>query len=173
MTIDFIQLTKPTSLFVEVMSRWENDESLIPLIRPNQNREELEKRQTITLEGIKERLEYLQIYQIFMNNKLIGEMNYMVDPPHLFKKENGTAWIGITIGEPEARGKGVGSQALGFLEKEIKNQGFHRIELGVFEFNTKAHELYQKLGYKEIARLEDFTYWQGRMWSDIRMEKYI
>ncbi|MDP4549655.1 GNAT family N-acetyltransferase [Alkalihalobacillus macyae] len=173
MTIDFIQLTKPTSLFVEVMSRWENDSSLVPLIRPNQNREELEKRQTITLEGIKERLEYLQIYQIFMNNKLIGEMNYMIDPPHLFKKEKGTAWIGITIGESEARGKGIGTQALEFLEKEIKDQGFHRIELGVFEFNTKAHELYQKLGYKEIARIEDFTYWQGRMWSDIRMEKYI
>lgn len=48
-----------------------------------------------------------------------------------------------------------------------------RIELGVFEFNTNALKLYQKLGYKEINRTEDFTYWNGKMWHDIRMEKYL
>ena len=60
-----------------------------------------------------------------------------------------------------------------YLENEIKSQGLKRIELGVFEFNTNAIKLYQKLGYKEIARIADFTYWQEKMWQDIRMEKYI
>jgi len=47
-------------------------------------------------------------------------------------------------------------------------QGLKRIELGVFEFNTNAINLYQKLGYKDIARINNFTCGQ-----DIRMEKYL
>lgn len=173
MKTEIVQLTKPTAQFVEVLNRWENDQELIPLIRPNQNQEELDRRETITLEGISDRLEYQYIFQIFVNHEMIGEMNYMVDPPHLFKHEPGTAWIGITIGEPEGRGKGIGFEAIQYLEEHIYQQGFNRIELGVFEFNANAYKLYQKLGYEEIGRLEDFTYWNGKMWSDIRMEKYL
>ncbi len=97
----------------------------------------------------------------------------MADPSHLYKKEQGTAWIGITIGEPEGRGKGNGFIAIQYLEEQIKQQGLRRIELGVFEFNKQAHKLYRKLGYEEIGRIQDFTYWQNKMWNDIRMEKYL
>jgi ribosomal protein S18 acetylase RimI-like enzyme len=85
----------------------------------------------------------------------------------------GTAWIGITIGDPEGRGKGIGYKAIQYLEEEIKKQGLNRVELGVFEFNTQAQKLYRKLGYEEIGRIENFTYWQEKMWKDIRMEKYF
>ena len=85
MKTEIIKLTKPTAQFVEVLNRWENDQALIPLIRPNKNREELERRETITLEGVRDRLEYQQIFQIFVNHQMIGEMNYMIDPPHLFQ----------------------------------------------------------------------------------------
>ena len=173
MKTEIVQLTKPTAQFVEVLNRWENDRELIPLIRPNKSQEELDRREAITLEGVRDRLEYQHIFQIFVNHEMIGEMNYMVDPPHLFKHEPGTAWIGITIGEPEGRGKGIGFGAIQYLEEHIYQQGFNRIELGVFEFNTNAYKLYQKLGYEEIGRLEEFTYWNGKMWSDIRMEKYL
>jgi RimJ/RimL family protein N-acetyltransferase len=100
-------------------------------------------------------------------------MDYQIDPPHLYRKETGTAWIGILIGEETARGKGIGYWALQYLEKEIKEQGWKRIELGVFEFNMNAIKLYQKLGYREIGRIHDFTFWQDRMWQDVRMEKYL
>jgi len=62
---------------------------------------------------------------------------------------------------------------MGYLEEEIKAQGLKRIELGVFEFNTNAIKLYRKMGFEEIGRIDDFTYWDGRMWGDIRMEKYL
>jgi RimJ/RimL family protein N-acetyltransferase len=42
--------------------------------------------------------------------------------------------------------------------------------MGVFEFNANAKKLYQKFGYQEIGRVKDFTFWQGRLWQDIRME---
>ncbi|MGR3764150.1 GNAT family N-acetyltransferase [Rossellomorea sp. NS-SX7] len=169
----FIKLTEPTLPLVDVLNRWENDPALIPMTRPNQNKSELERQSAITLDSLTERLEHLHIYLIYLDDQLIGEMNYMVDPNHLYKKEQGTAWIGITIGEPEGRGKGIGYTAIQYLEEQIKKQGLKRIELGVFEFNTQAQKLYQKLGYKEIGMIEDFTFWQDKMWSDIRMEKYI
>ncbi|MFG6494808.1 GNAT family protein [Fictibacillus sp. UD] len=174
MNIYITKLIEPTEIFVEALNRWENDPAIVPLTRPHKNKAELESKRQITSEDLMARLEFHKIYLIHMDDQLVGEMNYMVDPPHLFnRKEQGTAWIGITIGESEGRGKGVGYQALGYLENEIKKQGLRRIELGVFEYNDQAKRLYKKLGYQEIGRIEEFTYWKDRMWSDIRMEKYL
>ncbi|WP_377891090.1 GNAT family N-acetyltransferase [Alkalihalobacillus sp. R86527] len=173
MNIQFSKIEHPTTALVDMYNRWENDRSLVPLIRPNKNVEEYERRRKITMIDLTERLNHLHIYLIYFNNKLVGEMNYMVDPGHLLKKEPKTAWVGITIGEDEARGHGIGFDAMSYLEEEIKKDELKRIELGVFEFNTRAQKLYKRLGYKEIGRLEDFTYWDGKMWADIRMEKYV
>ncbi|NLP52907.1 GNAT family N-acetyltransferase [Bacillus sp. RO1] len=173
MNIYFIKLTEPTLQLVDKFNRWENDTTLIPKTRPNQDQSELELQKFISIDSLTERLEHHHIYLIYMDDQLVGEMNYIVDPNHLYKKEQGSAWIGITIGEPEGRGKGIGYTAIQYLEKQIQKHGLKRIELGVFEFNAQAHKLYKKLGYKEIGIIENFTYWQDKMWSDIRMEKYI
>lgn len=171
--IHFAKLTHPTFEIAEAFSRWENDPSLIPFFRPNMNEDDLGKRQIITLDDLAQRLKHAQIYLIYLDGQLIGEIDYQVDPAHLFKKEMKTAWIGICIGEEVGRGKGIGYQAIRYLEEQIQLQGIKRIELGVFVFNTNAIKLYQKSGYMEIGRIKDFTYWQGQMWQDIRMEKYV
>ena len=173
MDIRFEKLTEPTTEILECINRWENDPALIPLIRLNKNTEDLERRKVITLEDLAKRLEDHHAYLIYLDDRLIGEMDYQIDPKQLYKKEEGTAWIGITIGEEIGRGKGIGYLAFQYLEQEIKQQGLKRVELGVFEFNTNAIKLYQKLGYKEFVRLNDRTYWQDKMWQDIRMEKYL
>ncbi|MEH7177584.1 GNAT family N-acetyltransferase [Neobacillus vireti] len=173
MNVSFEKLIKPATSHVELFNRWENNSDLIPLMRPNQSKSDLERRENVTLEHLNQRLEHHHIYLIYLENKLIGEMNFMVDPGHIYKKEPGTAWIGITIGEPEGRGKGIGYKAIKYLEEEIKKHGLYRVELGVFEFNTQAQNLYRKLGYQEIGVIENFTFWQDRMWKDIRMEKYL
>lgn len=171
--IDFAPLVQPTPHIAAAFTRWENDPVLIPFSRPNRTSEELEKREVVTLDELARRLTYQHIYLIYLDTQLVGEMNYQVDPPYLLKKEAGTAWIGITIGEADGRGKGVGYQALQYLEQQIQLHGYGRIELGVFEFNAPAIALYQKLNYREIGRIADFTYREGRMWQDIRMEKYL
>lgn len=173
MTIHFSEVIEPNLIIVEAFNRWENNPDLIPLIRPNKNKKELEQRCQMTLEDFKNRLDTHHIYLIYTDDKLVGEMNYMVDPSHLHKRAPGTAWVGITIGEANGRGKGIGVKAIQYLEEEIKRKGLTRIELGVFEFNTRAYKLYQQLGYQEIARIADFTYWNNKLWSDIRMEKYL
>jgi len=173
MDITFSQLTTPTTEIAATVGKWENDPALIPFIRPNPTEQDLEKREILNVESLLERLKYNQMFLIYLNEKLVGEISFQLDPPHLYKKVLGTAWIGITIGEKSARGRGVGMLAMEYLEEQIKNQGLKRIELGVFEFNTPAIRLYEKMGYQEIARIQNFTFYQGKMWGDIRMDKYL
>jgi len=173
MNINIKKLTSPTPEIAASFSKWENDPMLIPLTRPNSSEEDLLGRKPVSVNDLLERLKHSYIYLIYMQGELVGEIGYQVDPPYVYKKVKGTAWIGITIGEESGRGRGIGYHALQYLEKQIKLCGLKRIELGVFEFNTRAIKLYQKSGYKEIARIADFTYWQGKMWHDLRMEKYL
>jgi RimJ/RimL family protein N-acetyltransferase len=173
MDITFKKLIEPDAEVLGYLNKWENDPALIPLIRPNRDQDALEVREVLTFQDLEQRLEQNQTFLIYLEDQLVGEMDYQIDPKHLYKKEAGTAWIGIIIGEGIARGKGIGQVALQYLEEEIRKQGLRRIELGVFEFNTSAIKLYRKAGYTEIGRIPDFTYWQDKMWQDIRMEKYI
>lgn len=171
--VNFTPLVEPTSEIADAFNRWENDPALIHLSRPNRNKEDLETRHAVTCDDLVQRLSYQYIFLIYLEEQLIGEMNYQVDPPHLFKHKQGTAWLSLIIGEAYGRGIGIGRQSLHYLEKQILLRGLARIELGVFEFNIPALTLYQKMGYKEIGRIADFTYWKDRMWHDIRMEKYL
>ena len=173
MDITFRKLIDPTAEIAESFTKWENDLNLIPFIRPNKNQEALETREVLTVNELQQRFAHHQIYLIYLEDQLVGEMDYQVDPRHLFKKEPGTAWIGIIIGEEFARGKGIGYLALRYLEEQIRLAGLKRIELGVFEFNLQAISLYERLGYNEIARIEKYSYWQDKVWQDIRMEKYF
>ena len=173
MDITFKELATPTPKIATVMDKWENDPELIPFIRPNPTEEDLAKQHPVTVEFLQERLEYNHIYLIYTDGQLVGEVSFQIDPGHLYKKEPGTAWVGINIGEKSARGKGIGAQAMLFLEEQAKGRGLKRMELGVFEFNIRAIQLYTKLGYREIVRIDNFTFWQGKMWQDIRMEKYM
>ncbi len=172
MIIEFEKLAIPTPDIAMALNDWANDPALAHLMRPSRDKEELKQKVSVTTQTLLDRLERgYQIYLIYADGKLVGEMNYTVNPPQLLKKERGSAWLGIGIGEASARGKGVGVQAMQYLESEIRAQGLARMELGVFEYNERAIKLYKKMGFKEIGRIEGFTYWQGRMWTDIRMEK--
>ncbi len=96
-----------------------------------------------------------------------------MNPGHLMKKEKKTSWIGLIIGEKEYWGRGVAKIAMDYIEKKSRRLGAVRIELGTFEFNHRAHVFYKKCGFMEIGRLKRFTYWNGKYWDDIRMEKYL
>ncbi len=127
----------------------------------------------MTVGDLEERLLTHDIFLIYADDHLVGEMNVMYDPPYLYRQEPGTAWLGFVIGESVGRGKGIGTEALRLLEEILRAKQTPRMELGVFAFNHAAHRLYTKCGYQEIGRIEHFTYWDGQFWSDIRMEKRL
>lgn len=173
MKIIFKKLITPDLKIVSAINQWSNDPVLVPLTRPIRHKADLEAQYTETISTITKRLEHDFVYLIYVNDSCVGQMSFQIDSGLLYNKIPGTAWIGLMIGEESARGNGVGMKAMEYLEKQIKDQGLTRIELGVFAFNTPALKLYKKLRYQEIARYEAFTYWQGSMWPSICMEKHL
>lgn len=171
--IQLVPLLEASDDIVETFNRWNNDPKIVHLIRPARSEAELTAEQRMTVADLTNRLHTHDIFLIYADDKLVGEVNVMYDANHLYVQEPGSAWLGLVIGEASARGKGVGSEALHLLEERLRRQGTPRIELGVFGFNEAAHHLYKKLGYEEIAHIHAFTYWDGRFWPDIRMEKRL
>lgn len=157
-------------------NKWENDPKINHFTIPNFNEKELPLRtfEETYIESIL-RIEEASMYDylIFENDELIGECNIMLDPDHLEKKIPGSAWVGLVIGESTARGRGIGKEVMEFLEFECENLNVKRIELGVFKFNERAVKLYKSMDYHLFAELDNFTYWNGKWHSDLRLEKYI
>lgn len=53
---------------------------------------------------------------------------------------------------PEYRGNGIGSHLLNVAEEHAHEKRFRKLSLIVFEQNTGARRLYERYGYREIAR---------------------
>lgn len=173
MTISLVPLQEASNAIVATFNRWNNDPTIVHLIHPVRSEEELAAEHHMTVEDLTDRLRTHDIFLIYADDVLVGEVNIIYDAPHLYDNERGSAWLGLVIGEPTVRGRGVGTTALTLLEERLRAQNVPRIELGVFGFNEAAHHLYRKVGYTEIARIEAFTYWDGQFWPDIRMEKRL
>ena len=161
-----------TEAFI-TLAKWDNDDEIKHLTRPNFQEGELVD---VTPEELREGL-FNNVnkygYLILDDEVAVGYVTIDMDFSMLIKKEVKTAWIGIGIGEATSRGKGVGIFAMQFLEKQCRELGAKRIELGVFSFNHRAKSLYEKMGYQAFAKIENFVYYDGNWYSDVRMEKNL
>lgn len=100
------------------------------------------------------------------NDKLIG--NCSLNKVNFL---DGTATIGIFIGEEENRNKGYGTDTIRTLLKygfDIIN--LHNIDLKVFSFNEGAIKCYQKAGLKEYGRKHECYYLNNKYYDEIYME---
>lgn len=176
MNIEFELIENMTPEYVNCLVKWNNDSAIKHKTRLFKSEDEINK--PFQAEDVNANADYLKNvfrkrYLIRLGSEIVGDVNFMMDPPMLHKKTPHSAWLGIVVGEASARGKGVGKAAMHFIEQEAIKQGAVRMELGVFEHNESAFEMYKKLGYKEIARIPGRTYWNGKMWHDVRMEKWF
>ena len=161
---------------VDAYLKWENDQELTHLIMPKRSKDQgkYEPTKESTLEFFVKHPDRQEMtYIIYDDETPIGNVNYYIDPSLLHRKINNTAWIGLTIGEKNYWGTGAAFEAMTLLEEIFVSKKIKRIELGVFEFNTRAIKFYEKLGYQKIGELKDFTYWNGRFWNEIRMDKFL
>ncbi len=153
---------------------WENEWTIRHLHHVLKSREEYETflitRDEIALRMLAVASNHLILFE---GKNPIGFLSIAVDPDHLYKTIANTCWPGIVIGETAARGKGYGKQTMQWLEEHALNIGCNRIELGVFEHNLPAQRLYQSIGYDRIGSIPEFTWHDGMMHSDIRMEKWL
>ena len=61
---------------------------------------------------------------------------------------------------PEQRGRGIGERLLLAAAEDLRRRRFRSLSLTVTEANTRAVELYKKLGF-QVARVFDAFVWEG------------
>jgi RimJ/RimL family protein N-acetyltransferase len=71
-------------------------------------------------------------------------------------RKNGRATLGIMIGDPNVRGKGIGTEAMILaMQYAFDNLGLHRLELGVTSDNVAALRCYERVGFKKEGVLRE------------------
>jgi ribosomal protein S18 acetylase RimI-like enzyme len=62
-------------------------------------------------------------------------------------------WIEDISVEKTFQGKGIGSLLLKECERWARSNGYTDIELNVYEFNRRAHGLYERHGYRKLSEI--------------------
>jgi len=165
------------------LADWENNLEIRHLIRPHKNAASLES--TISAKELFDEHQQARIYNqqrgvvseqwMFCVDEVpVGHGSLMLNPPHRVTKGDVTvAWFGLEVGSSEMRRLGIGSQILIHLEKAALLRGATLAEVGVFEFNEASLGFFKSRGYRVVERLEHFSYWQGKMWADLRLVKTL
>ncbi|CAN5800659.1 GNAT family protein [soil metagenome] len=84
--------------------------------------------------------------------------------------DNGSVMFHITIGERDAWGRGLGTEATRLmLGHAFERLGLHRVGLTVFSYNTRAIRSYEKAGFEVEGRLRDAIVRDGRYFDEIQM----
>lgn len=78
---------------------------------------------------------------------------------------HGTAWLMIGI-DPDCEGQGYAADAMEtVLEYAFAELNLHRIQLTVFEYNTRAIQLYERLGFVQEGRYRAFLRRDGKRYD--------
>jgi RimJ/RimL family protein N-acetyltransferase len=84
--------------------------------------------------------------------------------------ENGSALYHITIGESDAWGRGLGTEATQLMvDHAFGTLKLHRIALYVFEFNERAIRAYRRCGFVIEGRARESILRDGRWWDELAM----
>lgn len=88
----------------------------------------------------------MSLWGIHAHGRIIGGAGFYAQPPGTRLSHAATFFIYI---EPPCWGRGIGTRAIQFLEKEAGNRGYLRMECMVAATNPGAISLYQRLGYEK------------------------
>jgi diamine N-acetyltransferase len=84
---------------------------------------------------------------------------------------NRRAEPGIVIGDPDARGKGYGTEAMRLLaDYAFTVLNLHSLMLWTYEYNVAGQRCYAKVGFREIGRRREARWHAGRYWGEIAMD---
>lgn len=84
--------------------------------------------------------------------------------------DNGSVMFHITIGERDAWGRGLGTEATELmLSHAFERLGLHRVGLTVFSYNTRAIRAYEKAGFRFEGRLREAIQRDRRYFDEVQM----
>ena len=90
---------------------------------------------------------------------------------HAVDYRHGSAGFGLLIGEPDARGRGYGTEATRLvLDYAFTALGLHNVLLEVYEYNLAAQRVYTKAGFREIGRRREARRFGDRRWDILLMD---
>jgi RimJ/RimL family protein N-acetyltransferase len=109
------------------------------------------------------------------NTFVIRELNTMAvigsTGLHSIDLRHRSATFGIMIGDPDARGKGYGTEAATLmLDYGFTVLGLHSISLTVAGFNLAGQKAYAKAGFRECGRTRERIWFAGQWWDQILMD---
>jgi RimJ/RimL family protein N-acetyltransferase len=150
---------------IPVYQRWMNDFATIPRIGQPPRPMTLEM-ETAWFEGTATSDTRIFTFYELATWRPIGNAD-LRDIDH----RNRSAGFGILIGEPDARGKGYGTEATRLmLDYAFTALGLHNVMLIVYEYNLAGRRAYEKAGFKEIGRRRQCRWLAGRLWDEILMD---
>lgn len=155
----------------QVIAQWENQEDVRPYLMPRRTEAPLPYVSPEEMMQAVEAFVTKSMYKIYAEGNFVGILS-VVDGFELLKsREENVAWMSICIGNKSYWGKGIAAKAMILLEEECRRIGFDFMELGVFEFNKRAFNFYEKMGYEKFSESPHFVYFEDEWYSDIRMIK--
>lgn len=81
-----------------------------------------------------------------------------------------TCWLGVFIGEEEARGKGFGKEAVKLIiDYAFNTLNFRKVSLEVVNTNKHAIEVYKNFGFRIEGNLKDHVLINGKYGNSILM----
>lgn len=175
MTISFRSISyETTSNDCELLAKWHNDPELRELWLPR--RSETHQRPYETASGLRKQhgeptdFHPLSESMILLEGTPVGQFVLYLNPPHRLSKGALVAWPTLVIGDAHHRRKGIGTAVGKHILQLARAAHATHIEAGVFEFNHPIRNFLEKVGFLEIGRVPDFTWYDGRKRPDIRYE---
>jgi UDP-4-amino-4,6-dideoxy-N-acetyl-beta-L-altrosamine N-acetyltransferase len=154
-----VELTSLQAEDSSLLFTWINDQALVELSAPFRPVSQAEH--DVWFEQIRQRQD-VRIFGIREEGRLVGSCQlHSIHPVHR------SAELQIRIGSDEARGRGVGREAL----RQLLRYGFeeldlHRIYLHVFVTNERAIRAYERAGFRREGILREAALIDGA-WIDV------
>ena len=84
---------------------------------------------------------------------------------------NRTGMLGIFIGDKKYLSKGYGTEAIRLLlDYGFNYMNLHNIKLNVMSFNERALKCYKKCGFKEMGKIRENKFINGKYYDTIVMD---
>ncbi len=106
-----------------------------------------------------------QIFAIEVAGRHVGNLGL-----HRIDRTHRKAEIGIVIGEPEFRSRGIGTEAMRVaLRHAFGVLGMNKVSLEVLEYNARAIHTYEKIGFQREGVHREDIYKDGGFVNVVRM----
>ena len=97
-----------------------------------------------SIEAIKKYINACSVFEILLNNKMIGIMAVLINNDDTIELKN------IAISKKH-QGKGFGKQAINWLENFYREKGVNIIYVGTGDASHSLQRFYQNLGFEKQA----------------------